>query len=100
MTLEEFGQSIQAKYPQYANKSAVDVGNAMLQKYPQYRSQVQVNPNSAEFAKTQEYKNAFPKEEPASVKQSFMSRVGSALGNTAIGAYKGAANTVSNVESL
>ena len=46
MTIEEFGQSIQAKYPQYANKSALDVGNAMLAKYPQYKDRVNGQPST------------------------------------------------------
>lgn len=42
MTIEQFGQSVKAKYPQYAKYSDADIGKAMLEKYPQYRSRVKV----------------------------------------------------------
>lgn len=40
MTLEEFGQTIKAKYPQYAAYSDSEIGQKMLAKYPQYQSQI------------------------------------------------------------
>jgi hypothetical protein len=40
MTIEQFGQTIQSKYPQYQGKDAATVGQAMLAKYPQYQSQI------------------------------------------------------------
>lgn len=44
--------------------------------------------------------NVFPKEEPQAVKQSFFQKLGGAIENFGIGAYKGAASTVSNISSL
>jgi hypothetical protein len=38
MTLEEFGQRIKAKYPQYANLSDADIANKVIAKYPQYKA--------------------------------------------------------------
>lgn len=40
MTIEEFGKTIQAKYPQYSSLPAVEVGQKMLAKYPEYQSAV------------------------------------------------------------
>lgn len=40
MTLEEFGQTIKQKYPQYQNIPDAELGELTLQKYPQYQSQV------------------------------------------------------------
>lgn len=40
MTLEELGQKVKAKYPQYNNLSDVDVANKVIAKYPQYKDQV------------------------------------------------------------
>ena len=78
MTIEDFGKTIQAKYPQYADKPAADVGNAMLKKYPQYQSKID---------------QTMPKEEPTHVKQSFMQKLGSAV----IDPLKGG---VQNVKSI
>ena len=41
MTIEEFGQKIKTKYPEYATFSNADIGQKMLTKYPQYNSQIQ-----------------------------------------------------------
>ena len=38
MTLDEFGQKIKQKYPQYNNLDNAQVGHLVLQKYPQYRN--------------------------------------------------------------
>lgn len=38
MTIEEFGKTIQAKYPQYTSMSPTEVGKKMLTKYPQYQN--------------------------------------------------------------
>ena len=40
MTIEEFGQQIKSKYPQYNDLSDGDLGNKMLQKYPQYQDMI------------------------------------------------------------
>lgn len=40
MTLEQFGQKIKAKYPQYSSLSDTDIANKVIAKYPQYKSAV------------------------------------------------------------
>jgi len=40
MTIEEFGQKIKMKYPQYADLSDKEIGGKMLQKYPEYQDMV------------------------------------------------------------
>ena len=40
MTIEQFGQTIKAKYPEYSNYSDAEIGQKMLEKYPQYQTQV------------------------------------------------------------
>lgn len=40
MNLQQFGQSIQQKYPAYATMDATKVGEQMLAKYPQYKSMI------------------------------------------------------------
>jgi len=42
MTIEQFGATVKAKYPQYSGYSNAEIGQRMLDKYPQYRSQVTV----------------------------------------------------------
>jgi len=43
MTIEQFGQTIKAKYPQYQSMNDADVGQKVLDKYPQYQSQIDNN---------------------------------------------------------
>ena len=40
MNIQELGQQIKSKYPQYGNMSDEDVANKVIAKYPQYKSQV------------------------------------------------------------
>lgn len=40
MNLQEFGQSVKQKYPQYQSMSDEDVANSVLKKYPQYQSKI------------------------------------------------------------
>lgn len=40
LTIEQFGQTIKKKYPQYADISDADLGQKMLSKYPQYKDMV------------------------------------------------------------
>lgn len=40
LTLEQFGQKIKAKYPQYGDMSDADLGQKMLAKYPEYNDMV------------------------------------------------------------
>lgn len=40
MKIEEFGQKIKSKYPQYQSFSDAEIGQKMLAKYPQYQSQI------------------------------------------------------------
>lgn len=46
MTLEQFGQTIKAKHPEYGDMSDADVGTKVLAKYPQYQDMVQAGPQS------------------------------------------------------
>src|SRR5438094_9283959 len=41
LTLQQFGQQIKAKYPDYASRSDEEIGRAMLEKYPEYHEHVQ-----------------------------------------------------------
>lgn len=43
MTVEQFGQSVKAKYPQYANIPDAELGTKTLEKYPQYKNRVNVS---------------------------------------------------------
>lgn len=97
MTIEEFGQAIKVKYPQYQSKSDTEVGNAMLQKYPQYQSKITAT--------------TFPKSEPPAVHQSFTQKIGSGImsglkqagntfGNEVIGIGKSVADTANNASML
>lgn len=43
MKLEEFGQKVKAKYPQYQSFSDAEIGQKMLAKYPQYQSQIDIS---------------------------------------------------------
>jgi hypothetical protein len=40
MTIEEFGQQVKAKYPQYQTYSDAEIGQKMVEKYPQYQQQI------------------------------------------------------------
>ena len=40
MTIEQFGQSIKQKYPQYQDLSDAELGQKMLAKYPQYQDMI------------------------------------------------------------
>jgi hypothetical protein len=44
MTIEEFGKTIKAKYPQYTDLPDADLGQKMLSKYPQYKDMVTSQP--------------------------------------------------------
>ena len=46
MTIEEFGKTIKAKYPQYNDLPDADLGQRMLAKYPQYKDLVKGPPAS------------------------------------------------------
>lgn len=89
MTIEQFGRSIKAKYPQYNDVGDAELGQKMLVKYPQYNDMVQAN----------------SPEKPA--RQGFLSLVGHGIAsgvtqaaNAAIGAGKGVASTVLNTGHL
>lgn len=71
MTIEEFGKTIKAKYPQYKDISDKDLGTKMLAKYPQYSDMV-----TAETPK----------------KKSFLDKVGSFIGVEKLG--KGIAGSI------
>lgn len=40
MTIEQFGQSVKKKYPEYANIPDAELGQQILKKYPQYNSSI------------------------------------------------------------
>lgn len=40
LTIEQLGQQVKTKYPQYASFSDADVGNKILAKYPEYQSKI------------------------------------------------------------
>ena len=40
MSLEQFGQTIKAKHPEYGDLSNADVATKVLAKYPQYKDMV------------------------------------------------------------
>ena len=42
MTLEQFGQTIKQKYPQYNDLPDIELGQKMLEKYPQYSDMVEI----------------------------------------------------------
>jgi hypothetical protein len=43
LTIEQFGQKIKQKYPEYSDLSAIDIGNKMLSKYPEYQDMISIN---------------------------------------------------------
>src|SRR5260221_5715443 len=47
MTLEQFGQIIKQKHPEYKALSDTDVGNKVLTKYPQYHDMVTAKTEAA-----------------------------------------------------
>ena len=44
MTLQQFGQKIKAKYPEYNSFSDEDIANKVIAKYPQYKDQITSTP--------------------------------------------------------
>ena len=52
MTIQEFGQLIKSKKPEYANSSDIDAANSMLKKYPQYRSRITTPAPQSRFKET------------------------------------------------
>ncbi len=75
MNLQELGQSIKVKYPQYQNVDDVELANKIIAKYPVYKNQI-----------TEETEN----------KGGFLKGVGDVI----VGAGKGLLNTVSNASKL
>lgn len=47
MTLDEFGQHIKSKYPEYNDLDNTDLANKVLTKYPEYKDMVDSSANSA-----------------------------------------------------
>lgn len=52
MSVQQFGELIQKKYPQYADKDATEIGKRTLEKYPQYQSKVEGFTPSPQFPLT------------------------------------------------
>lgn len=48
MTIEQLGQAVKSKYPQYNNLSDTEVGQKVLIKYPQYQSRVDNNTHQSQ----------------------------------------------------
>lgn len=61
MTIQQFGASVKAKYPQYKDVDDVELGKKMLEKYPQYTSKVT---NGAEPIKAMTAQEALAKQVP------------------------------------
>lgn len=72
MTIEDFGKTIKAKYPEYKDVPDIDLGNKMLEKYPEYKSSV-----------------IQAQKEPVQPTQSLGSKILGGVGEGAIGALKG-----------
>lgn len=45
LSLDQFGQKIKDKYPQYKNVSNTDLANKIIEKYPQYKDQISDMPS-------------------------------------------------------
>lgn len=95
MTLEQFGQKIKAKYPQYSSLSDTDVANKVIAKYPQYKSSVIETPPT-------ENPNALhPEARTAGNYGSEIARgVGRGLKNDVVGAYETARRPIDTVTGL
>lgn len=87
-SLEQFGQTVKAKYPQYANLPDADVANKVLEKYPQYKSQVSMQVATPQPAEQQ----------PGLLTRAFNAVTGSeqAFGKT-LGGALATSETVNNV---
>ena len=78
-TLQQFGASIKAKYPEYKDMDDAAVGKAVIAKYPQYNDMVNDTPTATPSA---------------------MSQIGSTLSDLGKGAVKGGLNTVNGVSEM
>lgn len=56
MNLQQLGQQVKAKYPQYNNLSDEDVANKVIAKYPQYKSKIDTTSPTGTQAPTEEPK--------------------------------------------
>ena len=52
MKIEEFGQQIKTKYPEYQDMPDKDIGEKMLVKYPQYQDMITNEPIKSEKTDT------------------------------------------------
>lgn len=48
MTIDQFGQKIKEKYPQYANYSDSEIGQKMIEKYPEYKGVISSSPEKVD----------------------------------------------------
>lgn len=86
MTVEELGQSVKAKYPQYQNVPDVDLANKIIEKYPVYK-------NKIDTGSTQNIQTAQDQQvEPGNKIGGFLS--------PAKGALKGLGSTIAGASSL
>jgi hypothetical protein len=87
LTLEQFGQKIKSKYPQYQSLSDTDIANKVLAKYPQYKSSVRQNGGAGGSWEPQTLREKFSTiEKPDPSKPWALSEAGKALSNVAKGA--------------
>jgi hypothetical protein len=96
-TLEQFGQTIKTKYPQYNNMSDVDVANATIKKYPQYQSQITPDTSTGTPGATIGTQTASKPGLLQNIGSEISKNVGGTLktmGNTVTGIAKGIGQTV------
>ena len=95
MTLEQFGQKIKAKYPQYSSLSDTDVANKVIAKYPQYKSSIiQAPPTSNPNALHPEARTA------GNYGSEIARGVGRGLKNDVVGAYETVRHPIDTVTGL
>ena len=80
LTIEQFGQKIKAKYPEYKDMSDADLGSRMLSKFPEYKDMVSVTPTKEKAGIGTFFKNEVtgtPQEEkPGILGSIFQSTIG------------------------
>jgi len=83
MTIEQFGQQVKQKYPQYQGLSDAELGQRVLEKYPQYQRAISDTPTPAAPATAAQRPNLLQ-----------------SIGNVALGAAKGVGSTISGIGEL
>lgn len=93
-TLEQFGQTIKAKYPQYNDINDTELGQKMLEKYPEYKDMVDTSTPTPSAPPTPTQPGVFQKI-GSSLNESFKQ-----IGQTAVGVGKGYLSTAENIGQL